>query len=67
MMFDNFCNMVDDTICSNLRIIGCRTQHEQRPASHTHEQGNSGLVHSCQTLQSYTQIADNEENDDTNR
>jgi hypothetical protein len=65
MVFNDLGNVVDDAIGSNLRIIDCWTTHEQGPAAYAHEQGNSSLVHSCQALKGYAQIANDENRDNT--
>ena len=66
MVLDDFGNVMDNLARGNLWIIGRRTQHEQCPAAHTHEQGNGSLVHTGQTLQGYAHIADTEEDNNTN-
>ena len=66
-MLNDLGNMMNHFFAGNRRIIGGRAHHQQRPAEHAHQQGNSSLVDLRHTLQSYTQIANTKDSDNQNR
>ena len=62
-------NHLADGMCRILAYGSCDVtagvDHKQGPAGHEHQQGDGGLVHFRHTLDSYTKIADDE--DDNNQ
>ena len=66
MMLNDLGNVMNDIPLSDSRIISGRAKHQQGPAEHTHQQGNGCLVDSCQTFKGYAEIADTEDDDNSN-
>ena len=67
MVLDDLGDVMDDVALGDSGIIGCGTHHKQRPAQHTHQQGNGCLVDSGQTFKGYAEVADAEDDDNCNR
>ena len=50
---------------NGIRQIGLGRNHEEGPCGHEHQQGNSGLVDLGNAFDSYAEIADTENDDDS--
>ena len=66
VMLDDLSDVVDHIVGGNGWVISRGARHQQGPAAHTHQQGNGCLVHFCQAFEGYTEVADAEEDDNTN-